>query len=279
MTLSKISGVVMVLIFALAMIGATMPAAAAENEYDLVILSGRVMDPETGLDAIRNVGIIDGQIVAVTVKRLRGRNIIFAKGLVVAPGFIDMHNHIVLTPFGQKLALRDGVTTPLELEAGVFPVAPWYNNLEGRSRTNYGASVGAMGIREILLNPKFKTLYSGDFMIDMMDPKQTHATMSWSTEILNDKQIAQLGKMLEIGFDQGALSIGYAAGYMVEGVTQRESDMIQKTAGEHGAFVALHGRFSSQNPPTTAGRLRGRACCPTHYCPNSGSDTPGIGVD
>ena len=90
---------------------------AAAQQYDLVLEGGRVMDPETGLDAVRNVGIREGKIVRVSTEALSGRRVIRTGGLVVAPGFIDLHQH------GQDLASQrvkalDGVTTALELEIG-----------------------------------------------------------------------------------------------------------------------------------------------------------------
>src|SRR5262245_28120300 len=66
---------------------------AADDIYDVVIKDGKVMDPESGLNNIRNVGINNGKIVAISEKALNGKNVINAKGLVVAPGFIDMHEH------------------------------------------------------------------------------------------------------------------------------------------------------------------------------------------
>src|SRR5688500_10488925 len=86
-------------------------------EHDLVIDGGRVMDPESGLDAVRSVGISGGRIAAVSAGPLRGRAAIDARGLVVAPGFIDLHAH---GQDDENYALRaaDGVTTALELEIG-----------------------------------------------------------------------------------------------------------------------------------------------------------------
>ena len=91
--------------------------------YDLVLRGGRVMDPESGLDAVRNVGIRSGKIAAITAKKLQGKKEIDATGLVVAPGFIDLHSH-GQTPENYRLKARDGVTTALELEIGVSPVTP-----------------------------------------------------------------------------------------------------------------------------------------------------------
>src|SRR5437868_9545838 len=69
------------------------PACHMGPNYDTVILNGRVLDPETGLDAVRNVGISGGQIQTVSSDPIQGERVIDAKGLVVAPGFIDLHSH------------------------------------------------------------------------------------------------------------------------------------------------------------------------------------------
>ena len=104
---------------------------AQGEQYDLVLTGGRVLDPETGLDAQRNVGIRDGRIAAVTVEPLAARETLAVAGLVVAPGSIDLHAH------GQdsesyRYYAHDGVTTALELEIGTYPVAPWYAERDGR---------------------------------------------------------------------------------------------------------------------------------------------------
>jgi len=220
-------------------------------QYDLVILNGRVIDPETTLDAIRNVGVTDGTVAIITEEMIEGRETIDATGLVVAPGFIDMHNHNVAAPFGQKLALLDGVTTPMELEAGVYPIDEWYAALEGRCRSNYGASVGTIPVRENIFNQGYTSRFAGDFLFDMQVPGETHTSMKWSTQIATAEEIEKIGKLLEEGLRQGAVGIGHCPGYMEFGSTQRESTLVQKLAGKHGTFVAVHGRFSSQQPPSS----------------------------
>ena len=76
------------------------------SQYDLVITGGRVVDPETKLDAARNVGIKGDKIAAVTEKEIQGKDTIDATGHVVCPGFIDTHSHNAAVPFGEKLATR-----------------------------------------------------------------------------------------------------------------------------------------------------------------------------
>src|ERR1700757_1341365 len=104
------------------------------------------MDPESGLDAVRNIGIRAGKIVAISETLLNAKSIIDAKGFVVAPGFIDLHEH------GQEernyeFQARDGVTTSLELEAGTEDVDRWYSLREGKSLINFGVSIGHIPVR------------------------------------------------------------------------------------------------------------------------------------
>lgn len=126
-----------------------MPFSTVESgpaTFDLVILNGRVIDPESRSDAIRNLGIAGGAIKAITTKNLTGRNTIDARGLVVSPGFIDLHQH------GQneenyRFKAMDGVTTALELEVGAGDIDAWYAEREQKALINYGVSVGHLAAR------------------------------------------------------------------------------------------------------------------------------------
>ena len=91
---------------------------AVAQPYDLVLANGRVMDPESGLDAVRSIAIANGRIVAITEETLQGTQVIDVGGLVVSPGFIDLHAHGQDT-FSSSLQALDGVTTALELEGAV----------------------------------------------------------------------------------------------------------------------------------------------------------------
>ena len=108
--------------------------------YDIVLANGRVIDPETKLDAVRNVGIKDGKVAAVSPDALKGQVVVDATGLIVAPGFIDWHAHGQNT-LADRVQAFDGVTTALEFEAGMLPIGRWYD-LQARSKrvVNYGAS-------------------------------------------------------------------------------------------------------------------------------------------
>src|SRR5271154_5570897 len=89
---------------------AALASLSYGQTFDVVLANGRVMDPESGLDDVRNVGIRGGRVEAISAAPLNGRTVVDARGLVVAPGFIDLHSH------GQDaenyaLKAHDGVTT------------------------------------------------------------------------------------------------------------------------------------------------------------------------
>jgi len=132
------------MLFAAAVFAAS--ASGAPAPYDLVISGGMVMDPATRSERVADIGIKDGRIAAISDKMLSGAKMIDAKGLVIAPGFIDLHSHAQYA-LGYDQQALDGVTTSLELEAGVYPLAPFYAAREGQTRINYGASVGLQSIR------------------------------------------------------------------------------------------------------------------------------------
>ena len=88
-----------------AVTAAALTAYGRETDpYDLVINQGRVIDPESGLDAVRSDGIRDGRIVAISEVSLDAKQVADTSGLVVSPGFINLHSHSVAEPgAGQKL--------------------------------------------------------------------------------------------------------------------------------------------------------------------------------
>lgn len=222
------------------------------DAYDIVIAGGRVIDPETGLDAVRNVGIKGGKIEAVTEDAMQGKETLDARGHVVAPGFIDTHNHNTGTDLGQRMSLRDGVTTMLELEMGVYPVVDWYGDKKGRGRCNYGASVGLAPIREHLMNPGFKTVDSGSFIFDMgAHPKQAHASQQWQKGIVAPEQYADVERLIDEGLSEGSVGVGCVPGYMTVGCTQQELVISQKMAARYQQSTFVHARYSSQMPPAS----------------------------
>jgi hypothetical protein len=215
--------------------------------FDIAILNGRVMDPETNFDGIRNVGIKDGRIVSITDEKITGKEVIDATNLVVAPGFIDTHYHGI-DPFATKLAARDGVTTGMDLEAGALDVELFYKEKENHVKINYGTTVSqALARMKVLDNVTGQDITETAL-------KTNEAALDgiarWSVSIPNEEEHKQIFELLDQGLQQGAIGIGSTVGYMSSGVTAKEMYEVQKLAGEYGRLTSVHTRFLNDPPPT-----------------------------
>jgi N-acyl-D-aspartate/D-glutamate deacylase len=208
--------------------------SAPEGAYDIAILNGRVMDPESGLDAIRNVGVRAGKIVAISPSPLSSASTIDARGLVVAPGFIDLHEH-GQEPRNYEYQARDGVTTSLELELGTDDVARWYAGREGKSLINFGVSIGHIRVRMKVL---------GDPLSNML-PTRDAADRAASPE-----ELSQITAAMERGFQQGALAEGMGVNY-TRGATHWEIVEMFRIAAKYGASVHVHLRYGGLKEPNT----------------------------
>jgi len=212
--------------------------------YDVVILNGRVIDPETNLDAFRNIGLRGDKIVTVTNKELNGRQVIDATGKVVAPGFIDFHAHGQSILSGRIQAL-DGVTTALELEAGMLPIAEYYKNaaLEGRP-INYGASVNWAHAR---IAEK-----TGDEPTSDIDYFFSHlGNLSWQQDLAADDELSAILARVQEGLDEGGLGIGVLLGY-APGAGRKEYYALNKLAAENGVPTFTHARYLSAIEPDSS---------------------------
>ncbi len=206
--------------------------ACSATPYDLVLSGGRVIDPESGLDDIRSIGIRDDRIIKISEQVLHGKVTIDASGLVVAPGFIDLHTHSP-TPLGFRYQALDGVTTSLELEAGAYPISEFGQLLKQGSPLNYGASTGHAMIRV-----KAK---SGKEYTNALD---TRAGITFSSpefsEPASQKELFEINRLLEDGLRQGGLGIGLLLDYLSEAVDARELRVVFEVAAKHDAPVFVH---------------------------------------
>jgi N-acyl-D-aspartate/D-glutamate deacylase len=210
------------------------PIVSAQ-QYDLVLEGGRVMDPETGLDAVRNVGIRDGKIVRISSEALSGRRVIHAAGLVVAPGFIDLHQHGQEME-SQRVKALDGVTTALELEVGAPDVAEFLKTKERHSLIHYGTSASHAAARALVFGAP---LPPGEIL-----PKSGPATDQPATP----EQIMRIEQRLRSELDAGGLAVGMGIQY-IPGATRLEVIDMFSLAAERRVPVYTHVRSSSRVDP------------------------------
>ena len=208
--------------------------SSAKEVYDVVILNGRVIDPEAGTDGLRNVGISGGLIKAITTNRLNGRTVIDAKGLVVTPGFIDLHQH------GQneenyRYKVMDGVTTALELEVGTGDVDQWYDERAGKAPINYGVSIGHLAVR----------------MAAMRDPVEFLPSGEAARRAATEAEIAEMKTHLERGLRRGAVAVGFGIQYVPKASTWEILEMF-RVAARFGASCHVHLRNAGLKEPASS---------------------------
>lgn len=229
---------------------ATPPARSAT--YDTVIANGRVMDPASGLEGERNIGIRKGRIVAISTKPLNGSRIVEARGLVVAPGFIDLHSH-AQDPQANLYQAHDGVTTALELEMGVYPVAKWYEQLAGKMLINYGASVSHTVARAAPILGLELIQQSTDPYAAGLVSADTIGKLAATS--LTPAQNQVMAAALQRGLDEGALGIGMAIQY-IAGADRTEIYRGFEVAARAGTTVFVHQRSAGLLPPDSIDSLQ-----------------------
>lgn len=218
--------------------------AADRGAFDLVVANGRVIDPETGLDGVRSVGIRDGRIEAISDTPLSGRTVLDASGLVVAPGFIDLHAHGQDLPAARMRAF-DGVTTALELESGTLPVAVAYERAAREGRPiNYGFSASWLFAR-IAEKEGMEPTGAVTFFQD------AQRRTGWQQSLASSEETARIVARVERGLQEGALGIGVLAGY-APGHGRKEAFAVAQLAARVGVPAFTHVRYNSVIEPQSS---------------------------
>ena len=222
---------------------ACAPTVLGQVGFDLVIRGGRVIDPESGTDRVADVGIVAGRVAAIADGPLDGKRAIDATGLVVVPGFIDLHQH------GQSIAnyeaqVRDGITTSLELEIGVEDIDAWYRDRQGKAHVNFGASISHPYSRQLAVLGYNPGLYGESLAAG-----------------LTESQFDLLRRRIRRGLEQGAVAVGFGLAY-TPGAPQEEIVEIFRIAQEYGASCHVHMRtdhetFSNLEEVISAARETG----------------------
>ena len=197
-----------------------------EDPYDLVILDGRVFDPETGRDEVANVGIRGDRIAVITTEGIVGRRTIDAAGLFVAPGFIDILSSIQPTRKAHLDKAADGVTTAIGLHGGPLDVAGYIQEQEAAGpAVNYAATVSHRSVR------------AAAGATDLYEPALP-------------EQIPVMKALARQAIRDGAVGVGFGLNYS-PGASYEETFAMFEVAGEEGGMVALHARYKGNVFPLT----------------------------
>jgi dihydroorotase len=217
--------------------------AFSQAVYDIVLIGGRVIDPETKLDAVRNVGIRDGRVAEISSAPLKGKETIDVSGMVVSPGFIDLHVH-GRSNVEQEYQVHDGVTTALELEWGVEYLKEWYAGRTGKALINFGASVNWPFERYRAME-KYKAVR------DTIYPKALNGTSKLAelfdvightyTIDLQKGEMEQMLSNIRSTLHDGAVGIGVPIGYLPK-TNPVEMYRVYQLAATMGALVYSHVR-------------------------------------
>jgi N-acyl-D-aspartate/D-glutamate deacylase len=208
--------------------------SSTERTYDLVILNGRVIDPETKTDTVRNLGISGGKIKTISRSPLNSREVIDARGLVVSPGFIDLHQH-GQTEENFRYKAMDGVTTALELEVGTGDIDRWYAEREGKSLINYGVSAGHLATR----------------MAAMKEPVTFLPTGEAARRAATDAEISDMKRRIEEGLKRGAVAVGFGIQYTPQASHWEILEMF-RVAARYGASCHVHMRNAGVKEPASS---------------------------
>lgn len=219
---------------------------ALGQTYDIVLQGGRVMDPESGLDAIRNIGIREDRIAEISDRPLSGKQVIELSGLVVAPGFIDLHVH-GMTNAAHEYQSRDGVTTALELEGGVPFLRDWIEAKRGKTIVNYGATIPHGIIRALAMERYMHYFKEAKKIISeegLESPKLSKITINLGIanyQSMTDEEIKNIPHYFDEELSAGALGIGVPVGYY-PGAKYGEIFKVYQYAADKKVTVFSHTR-------------------------------------
>ncbi|MBS0641321.1 MAG: amidohydrolase family protein, partial [Proteobacteria bacterium] len=211
---------------------------------NVIISGGRVVDPASNLDAVCDVALQDGKVAAVGTGLGSAEQTIDASRLVVAPGFIDLHAH------GQSVAADrmqafDGVTTSLDLEAGVMPVSAWYARQAAQGRVlNYGASVNwAFG--------RIGAMTGSNAESSLEAFGQAMRDRRWIDNVASPAEVAGILDRLQRGLDEGGIGIGILNAY-APGAGVQELVAVCELAAARGVPTFTHVAYMANIDPESA---------------------------
>ena len=203
------------------------PQLHALQSYDLAIVGGRVIDPETGLDAVRNVGVRGDLIATVTADPVDAMTIIDGRGLVVAPGLIDILASPTVEDEGAIFKVFDGVTSVVSMHGGPVDPVRWYEaRINAGSYHHFGTTVGHGALRTA---------------VGVTD-RYTAAT---------PQQVESMVRLARGALTEGAVGIGFGVAY-VPGASRLEVLKLFELGASEGVPSHLHIRHFGPVPASNS---------------------------
>ncbi|MGE3509535.1 MAG: amidohydrolase family protein [Vicinamibacterales bacterium] len=238
------------------LIGTVTPAAQSGPPFDLVISGGRVIDPESQLDAVMDVGVTGDRITAISATPIAGKDRIDASGLVVSPGFIDLHRHAV-GENSYRYAARDGVTSVFELEIGTPDVDAWYRMMGPARLINFGVGAGHIGARMAVMGDRGFLLPIGP-----------------ARGVASREQVERVLAQIDRGLSDGGVAVGIGIAY-TPGIAPEEIEGSLRLAVKYHTFVVVHaggGGFAELRRLLQAGATAGAPIHLAHINSTAGDE-------
>lgn len=200
--------------------------AVAQERGDVAIVGGHVADPASGTYRAYNVLVRGDRIAAITEDAVEAERVIDARGLVVAPGFVDILASLPPSREPQRYKVMDGVTTVVSMHGGPVDIPGWYRAFEAEgSLVNYGTTVGHGAVR------------AAAGARDRYAPATA-------------EQLARMREIAARAIEQGAVGIGFGINY-TPGASYEEIIAMFDVAARHGVPAHVHSRYKGSVFPET----------------------------
>jgi N-acyl-D-amino-acid deacylase len=223
-------------------------------EFDRVITNGTVIDG-TGRPRFRaDLGLRDGQIAAVARgESLSGAQTIDAQGLIVAPGFVDVHSHadwiLPLPDHGEILAplVRQGITTLVTGQCGFSPAPVTEESIPLVEAFSEGLRDDALAYRW-RSTAEFLEALEGDGLLLNAAFLVGHGTLRYaamggSSRAPTAAETGVMADLARVALSEGALGLSAGLAY-APGVFARNDELLPllQTTADGGGVFTVHGR-------------------------------------
>lgn len=193
--------------------------------YDIAFENGILVDTENKTLHTANLAVKDGKIAAISSSSLSAKRVIDASGLIVSPGFVDVHSHIDGNQRGAMLSAMQGITTVLSGNCGLSP-------LDMRQHFDMVKNQGLCVNEAMLIGHSFSLREAAG--VESENAKATRA---------------QLDKMLFMAEDalkNGAFGVSLGLDYS-PGASSSEIDAMARLCADYNGIFPVHTRLFTQN--------------------------------